>query len=309
MSNLIFSAFAYKEEYNPTPNINEKEIKSAVNIYIKNIFVALKSAKIQNPNDDVALVTNKEIPENFRKLFARNNIYIYHCDFNEFTMPKDFTWSLAFYKLCALKYIVSEGEYNNYLLLDGDTVTIRSYNDLWQEAFHGLVLFNINHNFSHRVRKDIVEVYEELYGYSMNIQQYGGELICGNKDILQNFVEKCEEVYSKVKIRNFNINKDSEDELITSIAATKMSNIFDGGAYIDRYWTGRFYLVSTNYVNDPVAIWHLPGEKKQGLLTLYNYLIKNDTLPKNVHKIFGLPKSRRPDFILYNLKRIARKLF
>lgn len=308
MNNLIFNAFAFKNDYHKVPNVSAKDEKNIIDIYFKNIFVSLKSAKISNPFDDVALITNYRIPENFQRLYEKNNILIFYCDFKNFCMPKDFKWALAFYKLCALKFIVDEAHYDNYLLLDSDTVTTNSYVDLWEEAQFGLMLFDVNHTFFHNVRNEMIKTYNILYNYTINIQQYGGEFICGSKGVLQEFVKKLDEVYYTIKSNKFNISKSSGDELIISIAATKMSKVFNSGAYIDRYWTEKFYLASTNYINDPVAILHLPGEKESGIISLYNYLIKNESLPRNIYKILGLPKAKRPDYLIFICKKLAKKL-
>ena len=63
MKNLIFCAFAFKEGFQ-TSMQTEKEAGSLVTeMYLKNIFVALTSAKLYNPNDDVCLVTNCDLPD------------------------------------------------------------------------------------------------------------------------------------------------------------------------------------------------------------------------------------------------------
>ena len=93
----------------------------------------------------------------------REKIKIIKIEFNDFVMPKTFAWFLAFFKLCALKYIVNNNNYEKILLLDLDTITVQSYKELWMEADHGLLLYNVNHSYEHKDRKSIVQNYQHLY--------------------------------------------------------------------------------------------------------------------------------------------------
>ncbi|MGO4928334.1 hypothetical protein ACTQ5J_07035 [Fundicoccus sp. Sow4_F4] len=306
MKNLIFNAFGVNNDFVDTPNISEKTDNSKA-IYLQNIFVSLKSAKITNPDDDVALVTNYSLPQDYEELFLENDIKIINITFDTYIMPASFPWALAFFKLCALKYVTELDEYENFLLLDADTITVRSLKDLWLESEYGIMLFNIDHNFSHKVRRSINEDYFRLYNESKNIQHYGGEFICGNKLHIKSFSDKCYSIYQRIIENNYDINKESGDEMIISIAAKNFPNLLDGGAYIDRYWTGKVYLVSTNYFYDPVAIWHLPGEKSTGIISVFKYLKKYGILPKNLPQILGLPKPKRSNFFMYVLKKLLLK--
>ncbi len=90
--------------------------------YLKNCYVALCSARIVNPNDDVCLFTNIGLEEEGHKRFESKGITIQYCAYDSFQFDKDFGWSLAYYKLCALKEAL-EALYENYLLIDTDTYT------------------------------------------------------------------------------------------------------------------------------------------------------------------------------------------
>lgn len=69
---------------------------------------------------DVALVSNFEIPNNFKNILNSSGVQIIKADFNQFNFNGKYAWSLAFFKLNALFYVVKEFEYDNYAYLDSD---------------------------------------------------------------------------------------------------------------------------------------------------------------------------------------------
>jgi hypothetical protein len=308
MNNLIFNAFAFKEDYLASPQIGGRASDRTIDIYMKNAYVSLYSAKVQNPQDDLALVTNCELPSKYKELFTKANIQIIKIEFNEFIMPKTFVWSLAFFKLCALKWIVNNTDYEKILLLDTDTITIHSYKELWLEAQHGLLLYNIKHSYGHKDRQIMVHDYQRLYNNDKNLVHYGGEFICGTNKVLKKFSEECDKVYNAIKENDFDISKNEGDELIISIAAISMDNVIEAGAYIYRYWTGKFYLVSTNYINNPVSIWHIPSEKNIGIIRIYYAYMKGTPSVNKMARILGFPKYKRPFSLFYLIYRIINKL-
>lgn len=292
MKNLIFNALAFQEGYETSPQI--KNIKKKMDIYIKNSFVSLVSCKINNPEAKVCLFSNIDLSNNYKKLFEENGIEVKKISFNEFVLPKEFQWGLAFFKLNCLKYAVEELEYDNYLMLDTDTFTVKSLNELWDECKNGILLYDLDHRLEHPHRKEIYENWSKFNSEYIKINQYGGELIAGNRELLKIFCSKLVNIYEEVKVCT-NLDKTLGDEFLVSIAANYIkSDIVRANKYIYRYWTGRFYLVSTNYIHNSVDIWHLPQEKESGMLWLYRYYISNNKFPslKKTARRLGLPKSK-----------------
>ena len=147
--NLIFIPFAYDLQKKTGANIRDAEKKRALvkDIYLKNCCVALISAKWHNKNDDVAFVTNlieSEIPIKYRSLLKENGILIWHVPFQTFVFPSDFSWGLAFYKLCALKELVGKKyeEYQNLCYLDTDVYISKSLDNIWQECNQHILLYD-----------------------------------------------------------------------------------------------------------------------------------------------------------------------
>lgn len=303
MKNLICCAFAFKEGFSTSMQTKAQAGESVTRMYLMNIFVALTSAKLYNPNDDVCLVTNCELAEEWQERFAGQSISVRQVPFDSFEVPKEFPWALAFYKLCALRAMVRGGkEYDHILLMDADTYTTRSYEELWQEADWGVLLYPVNHSFHHPDRKVIRRDFERFYpGESKHVNpvHYGGEFVAGTPEILERYLTYCENVYEKLKENDYKMQPSAGDETIWSIAAALAGDelsVISAGAYLYRFWTGAFYLISTVTVSNPVCIWHIPNEKETGFLRLYRYYQKHKTYPavQKAAAIFGIRRAVRP---------------
>ena len=90
-------------------------------------------------------------------------------------------------------------------------------------------------------------------------------------------------------------------------------NIKNAAGYIARYWTSPdFYRISTNHIFDPISILHLPSEKECGILIIYKYLIKKNTLPSpsRAFKMLNLPRIPSKSKLLFvKIKRFFMRKF
>ena len=138
--NLIFSAFAVLDGHREGANANLGRAA-----YDRGIVVALASARAQNPDCAAALVTNAPVPEPYAAQLAAAGVEVLLCPFDAFRFPPDTPWALAFYKLCALRWVLDHTGYERYLLLDADTYTQRPFADLWREADEAVLLYQVEH--------------------------------------------------------------------------------------------------------------------------------------------------------------------
>lgn len=133
---------------------------------------------------------------------------------------------------------------------------------------------------------------EEFYGNRKLITHYGGEFFAASSSNAKEFVNVCEQVYSKMLEKDFRTTKG--DEFILSVAAENMkASIKNAGAYVYRFWTGAsFRLVSTCYEYNRIIVLHLPAEKEHGMLKMYDHYIRRGIVPsdKNAWRIFRLSK-------------------
>lgn len=302
--NLIFCAFAFKEGYETSLQTGEKAGSHTTQMYLENIFVALTSAKMYNPNDDVCLVSNCALPAEWQQLFAQQGILHRQVSYDTFEVPSRFPWALAFYKLCAMKAMVEQGgsTYVHYLLFDADTYTVRNYEELWREADYGVLLFPVGHSFNHpdreTIRRDFVKFFPEE-AEKRNIVHYGGEFVAGRGEALKTYLKVCEQVYQRIRQAEYEMEPHAGDETVWSVAAALVQDtlpVTAAGAYLYRFWTGDFYLVATVTVSNPVCIWHIPNEKATGFRRLYRYYRKHGCFPavEKAAAMFGIVKAGRP---------------
>ena len=254
--NLICIPFAYEENMNSGVNVSIKG-KGKIEIYLKNACVALISAKYYNPDSDVALVTNFgrwNIPEEFLSIFDKWEIKVMEIPFDQFRFQGSYTWAI------------------------------------WTECRQNIMLYDINHGLNTRDYVLLCDEIESYCGQRKLITHYGGEFFAASAENAKAFVDTCEQVYYEMLQKNFITTKG--DEFILSLAANEMrESIKNAGAYIYRFWTGAgFRLISTCYEYNRITILHLPAEKEQGMLKIYDKYIKIGKIPvdEKVWKTFRL---------------------
>lgn len=283
MKKLFFVPFAFGQKQATGMNVK----KDPLNTYLKNICVALISAKQSTPEMDVALVCNIDVPDLYRKLLLDNNVLIFKEPFDSFVFSDDYPWCLAYYKLCALEKVLKY-EYDFYLYTDADVYVQSSLENVFEELKDNILLYDINHGLGVRDYRIIDREFRQ-FGVKQYITHFGGEFFGASASNAQRFIEHCKAIYEKMQAENFVTTKG--DEFILSVAASEMRDtVKNAGAYISRFWTGLFYLVSSCYRFNEVAILHMPREKNVGILKLFDIFVKKGRFPKKqkVHRICHL---------------------
>ena len=295
--NLMFSAFAVLDGHREGANANLGRAA-----YDRGIVVALASARAQNPDCAAALVTNAPVPEPYAAQLAAAGVEVLLCPFDAFRFPPDTPWALAFYKLCALRWVLDHTNYERYLLLDADTYTQRPFADLWREADEAVLLYQVEHPASQPMAAAISRNYDRLApaGAPHCLTHFGGELVAGSAARLRAFAARCAAVYDEMQAAG--LTPQEGDEAILDIAAYRSlqagAPVRAANAYIGRFWLGaRFYFVSTGYCLTPLCILHLPGQAKaRQLVLLYRYYARRGHFPPDatVWRWCGLPAARPP---------------
>ncbi len=287
MKKVIFNSLYYQNNQIKAPNMKYGGVES----YIKNSFVSLVSAKRTNPDADVAFVSNNDLPEPYAGYFLAEGIKVFKVPFSDYTMPENFKWGYAFYKLNALKFMTSETNYDIFLELDTDTMVTGSLDTLWEECgYHNPVLFPLGAALDASVRQQIIQDYRRIFNADGSLIHYGGEFICSDKTGLGLLLKEIDVVYDQIKKDGFAIHIESGDEAIISMAAYRLTQVGSAAPYIRRYWTRfAYYSVDTNW-ND-VAVWHLPSEKHFGLLRVFQYYMSHHAMPnkKRCARWFNMP--------------------
>lgn len=315
---IICIPFAYKPNMQSGENVFSLGNKRLL-IYMKNASVALVSAKRFNKDAEVILSTNlleSDMPDEIVSVLRRENVGIVTIPYDEFCFPAEYTWSLAFYKLCVLKHLCAEG-FEKLIYLDTDVYIQGNLESIWREVEQKILLYDINHGLEVEDYKELCcEVNNFVCGGTNThpyITHYGGEFFASNHKNAVQFVTYAEKIFDEMIRKKFQTSK--EDEFIVSLAADEMPEcIKNAGAYIYRFWTGAtFRLVSTCYEYNKVLILHLPAEKEKGMLRLYSNYIRKGRMPseQKVWKICRLKHRTFLDYIGYAgitfLKKLRKK--
>ena len=212
MENLIFGAFATLEGHREGDAAN-----LGSDAYYRCVVVALASAKLANPDCDVALVTNAPVPRPYAAQLEAAGVQVLDCPFDHYRVDAALEWSLAFYKLCAMEWVLAHTAYARCALLDVDTYTQYPYTDLWREADEAVLLYQVPHAANQPMAAAISRNYARLYGGQPVLTHFGGELIAGSRARLADFMAECAGVYRTMNEKG--LRPHEGDEFITCAAA------------------------------------------------------------------------------------------
>lgn len=281
--NCLFIPFATLDGYQTGANITAKDISRSAEIYLKNICVAAVSAKINGaidcPDTEIAVVTNIEVPEDYKEILEKNDIKIIHCPFDSFNFGAKYKWSLAFYKLCALKFMCINYNYDSLAFVDADVYVQGSLKNIWIEAEHNILLYDIVHGLQVEHYAHFLEDINQFMELGL-ITHQGGEFFAASKKKCILFVNSCLEIFKRMLETSYVCT--TGDEFITSIVAERLKvHVKNAAPYIFRFWTSAFYLTTTQFKYNPVCILHVPAEKTLGMVRIFDRYIRKGKLPKN----------------------------
>lgn len=276
---IIMIPYADLTEYESSVNINLISKNARKELYLKNCCVAcLSAAEHIEASHDIALVTNIDVPEPYLSLLQEKNIKIINIPFDIFNFGASYSWSLAFYKLCVLYHSCRELDYDFYSYLDSDVYIQSDFSNIWKECENKILLYDINHGLQVPNYRHFIDEVQKFLPEKRYITHFGGEFFAASKEMAQIFSESCLSIFQEMIDKKYTTTHG--DEFIVSIAADCMINhIKNAGAYIHRFWTGSFRLVSTNYKYDPVNILHIPSEKNDGIIHIFDYYVKHKKMP------------------------------
>lgn len=286
MKNLIFGALAFENGGAPSPSMqNMKNPKQVRDVYLKNAFISLVSVKTQNKSQkftDVAFVVNFKLGKEWQKRFEAEQILVWECPFECFKMPLSVTYALSYYKICAFQYILKQYRYDNYCFIDCDTFGVSSFEDIWEEAKNAFLVIQNESCIRARVRREINDIHERIYGDGRKIPHISSGFIAGTKEDIETVIEKCGEAYRMI-MKKGNIRPQGGDEVIWSLALDEADvKVCNPKAYVllanigfREYWVDK-----VNYADPDIVLWHLPTEKRYALIWAYDYYEKHRKLPE-----------------------------
>lgn len=157
------------------------------------------------------LATNlaeEELPQEIRDILNRVHVQIIDIPYDEFRFPAEYTWSLAFYKLCVLKHFCKTG-FKKIAYLDTDVYIQDNFEFIWKEIENKILLYDINHGLGVDDYKSFCEEIEQFLGMEGNIYitHYGGEFFASNYENAVHFVSCAENIFKSMIQKEFQTSK------------------------------------------------------------------------------------------------------
>lgn len=267
--------------YGGNTGVSIQNLNKQLDTYMKNVCVSASSAKQNTGADsDVMVVSNIEIPDPYISRLIDFGVSYEFCPFDKFNFGsrtsdgKSVNWQLAFYKLCALDHCLERFDYSRICFMDTDVFVQGSFESIWHEANKNIMLYDICEPSGGYMVKEM-----QLFLKTQEcLSHFGGEFFAASTELAKEFVAECKNVFNEMKSVGF-ITK-SGDEFITSIAAQRLkTKVKNAGTYIRRYWTGSYRMVCEDYKHGNIAVLHMPAEKEQGIIKLYNSFVSKHTVP------------------------------
>ena len=200
MENLIFGAFATLDGYREGDSANLGRAA-----YDRCTVVALCSAKAQNPGCTVALVTNAPPPQPFLGQLKEAGVEVWDCPFTAYRVPAETNWALAYYKLCAMDWVLANRDFARAAMIDLDTYTQYPLDDLWREAGEAVLFYQVPHAAGQGMAQAISRIYDAVCpeGAPHVLTHFGGELVAGSKPRLQALMGPCRRYFPQLPQAGF----------------------------------------------------------------------------------------------------------
>lgn len=282
MSIVVANALWLPSGDRRTPNLWGVLKESPAAIYLKNSYCSLASVRRFHPEATLILVHDGTIEDPFRQRFEQLGVRLVPLKFERYTVPDDYPWKGGYYKLDALSWLAENFE--RFLLLDTDTICVAPLDEVFHAARDRVLLYQVHHRESQRSRVIINSFAQHVDGKEHCADHLGGEAVALDRSVASAWLAACQRVYQNLATRwDFfhGDNPDQGDELILSLAAEAQPQLVSWmNPYLTRFWTVEGVAgLSTRHEINPVEIWHLPVEKKAGILSLYERLTRTGRWP------------------------------
>ena len=304
---LIMIPYAHISTMETGLNVGNKDRDKQKEMYLKNCCVALVSAKVHNPESDVALVTNIEIPEAFLSILAQAGVAVIRVPFDKFNFGDKYVWGLAFYKLCAQYYISHNTDYEAVACLDSDIYIQGSFAPVWETAKTAPMFYRLGTGTAKDTFSKIFAEAADFRGSDEPFTHFGGEFFVASSEAMRSITEKEEAIFGQMLEREFRVS--TGDEFISSLVAnTMLTGISLANDYVFRFWTGTYRSISPAYKTTLVCL-HVPAEKEAGMLRIFDGYVSAGKVPsrEKVWKLLHISRQSPRDAVKAAIKKIIKR--
>ena len=279
-------------------------------VYWKNIYVFYFTFKKYNPTVKFLFFSNVAIPEYLegfplKSALEKLGVVEVHVPFN-YKTPKDYygSWRNQFFEFSIFEKVsaVILEKDSLFMLLDSDCVCVKNIQPLIDlTAKKGYSVYKFDHtptdNINGITRVDMKHIFENLLGEKIERlpEYYGGEYFFMNIERIEKIVQDFKALWPKLlELNKNNLPKFNEEAHVLSYIFYKNGWIENlANDYIRRIWTQPFIFRDVSIQDEHLSIWHLPHEKKYGILNLFKYFSKKTSKFQKIPDNMFLPLLNR----------------
>ena len=297
------------------------------NYYWRSAIVLLASAALHHPESKRLLLVNELPPttiDGFKVAPILERFGIEVRELSQITRPpQDYhsAWNTQFIVLDALEELATMGQGEQpVLLLDSDCVFIRPLSStIIQRISNARILrYDLGHaddvpenGLSNRDLAQLAKCYDPSLERKI-IRYAGGEIFCARADILPEILEIGRRAFQESLRRDAaGLPKFNEEaHLLSYVYEALNSPDASANDIIKRIWTDRGVYSTVDGSEDQLTIWHLPAEKKTGIIRAFRSLALGNLFPLSIEqceKLFHL-KTSLPTVVVMHAKGIIRKI-
>lgn len=296
------------------------------NIYWRCLLVFYMTSIKHNKSEKHVLFTNvDQLPvvdgRNIADLLEDLNVQVVHVDFN-YKTPQGYFGSFQnqFFEFSIIEWIARHAEHENdmYLILDSDCVFNKPVHNLFRHAMQsGHISFALESPLSHSIqgltREDMRKLFTEISGKPcMKVPAYhlGEFFLCNVKNIRKLYADFL--VLWPELLRRHAEGLPKFNEEAHTLSYLYFLNGWEPSKhahFIRRIWTNPVFYRNVKANDQYLNIWHLPAEKKFGIKTLYDKLMRlsarqRSVMPEDefrvmVRRALGIPAIKSGDVLRY----------
>lgn len=267
----IIIPFAQVEAINP--NLRANNLSDSVSQYFRCIAVAAQSFRLNNPEINIKVITNRRIPFEFESIFLKLGVEVEIRTYG-FNPPPQFGNSFrgCFYLFDALMHLDQDS-----LIIDPDVVCVKNLDPIKGNFGKKIAVFYPEFEVDKMINglspTTASEIYQEykLETPKKTPEHIGGEVIYVPKELGVQLLEMIHDLWEWNSNRAINgLSYLTTEEHFLSVLLRdqdidSLSNI------VSRIWTTKTYraIEGKNKDIDSLYLWHLPSEKIKGFQKIF----------------------------------------
>lgn len=286
---LLF-ATAFYHASGRAPNARTIFERSKMKVYYQCMVVCYASLRRLYPEAQLALFTNRQLPEPFNDQLESLRVDTLMCAsryVDDGAFKNDFPGCL--FSLDVIEHLSNSraAGFSHLILMDSDCI-VRNRLDVMvdemtrnEEALYAYEMgYPVNTVTNGQSRASLTLALSYFSGQMAAcpaVSHYGGEFYGIPVTVLPQLAKRLQTFWEWMKSEGTKYfgNSLTEEHVMSVVFAEQKDIILNARGLIKRIWT------SSNYSNvegdeSEIPVWHLPSEKKKGFVKLYRYWVDNN---------------------------------